>query len=325
MEYRYSQVSSVAGKSLSNALFVVSFALYCFVSNTAFARNSVTVIYPVYHNDTDKIIAEIREGITNSSTIDTSEIPFDTANKSSAIIKRIRSLSEDEIVITLTSDLKDVIRTSGFNGLLIDGVSSDLTRRNSTINVGIEPSPYTYIDTALKIRPDIKNIIYFTFYNDDKNEERRVEKRSDDKLDIKVVNIEGIDDAMHKISDVIALYDPSETAIWLPNQILSISNNTVLRYVLREAWRKSFIVFTDSLEAVARGLLFSLMPDYRSYGEYLASIAGDVTKDNDDTRSESIEYFNDVYLMLNQRFSVHLGLNINRSLFDKYKIVVPAK
>jgi len=99
----------------------------------------------------------------------------------------------------------------------------------------------------------------------------------------------------------------------------------VLKYVLREAWKKSFIVYTDSLDAVARGLLFSLIPDYRAYGMYLGQLSIDMTMQDGFPVSDFINYFNDVYLMLNQRFTIHLGLNINRSILGKYKIVVPAK
>ena len=277
MELYFSLLRSLAEKFLYLVISALSIVLLYLVSNIALAGNAVTVIYPVYHNDTDKIISEIREGINANRENNISEIPYDYADTSVLVLKRLSSLSKDEIVITLTDNLEAIIRTSGFKGQLIDGVSGNLASTKSTIRVGIEPSPIVYIDTVAKVSPQLKKIVYFTSINESKNNEILEDKiTSSNNIGVKVIHVENIDDAMHKISDVIAHYDPAETAIWIPSQVFSMSNNTVLKYVLREAWRRSFIVFTDSLEAVARGLLFSLIPDYRAYGVYLSKLASNI-------------------------------------------------
>ena len=307
--------------------FVVPF-LYCL--NTAHAESQITFLYPVYHSDADRIINEIRDGAHEYSGNNINEIAFDTTEQNSSAQKKVEALSEGDTVVTLTMALGDFIRSSGFKGRLIEGASDNPSITGSTVSVGIDPSPVTYIESLIRINPEIEKIFYFTFKSNGKTEAQEEaaklhEIANDKQVDLKFISVDNLDGAMHRINEVISGNDPATTAMWIPNRILSMSNNTVLKYVLREAWGRSFIVFTDSLDAVARGLLFSLIPDYQAYGKYLGRLAEKATGQDDPPVSESIRYFDDVYLMLNQRFSVHIGLNINRSVIEKYKIVVPAK
>ena len=227
---------------VSHAFVILLISALLIGGKFAYADSSVTLIYPVYHNDTDRIISEIREGLHASQKNNISEIAFDTVDLSGEAQKRIRSLSDDVIVITLTNDLEDVIRASGFKGQLIDGVSGNQAKRKSTISVGIDTSPLVYIDTLDKLNPQIKKITYFTSTSKNNSDPNWINKASNtNHAAVEIVNVESIDDAMRKINDTIAHNDPSETAIWLPNRVLSMSNNTVLKYVLREADRKSVV------------------------------------------------------------------------------------
>ena len=305
---------------------VVTLLLILFCVNSAIAGKPVTVIYPVYHTDTDRIIAEIREGMHSTQGIDITELAYDPFVDSQHLRDRIARLTDNDIVITLTSELEIFVRTSGFSGQLIDGVSSDFSINNSTVRVGIKPLLQIYLDTLKKLRPGIKKLIYFSSLSKDtiKNEELH-QVSGQNQINIALITVDEINNAMHEINDVFAHADPQLTAIWLPDKVLSMSNNIVLKYVLREAWRRSLIVFTDSLDAVARGLLFTLIPDYHAYGKYLGQKAADIASGEAYPLSETIRYFNDVSLMINQRFAIHLGVNLSRSVFDKYRIVVPAK
>lgn len=324
----------VARKLCSCFLMMVRFAFlaaaFLCCSNVTYAQTPVKILYPVYHSDTDRIIAEIRDGIHESLGNGINEWAFDPARNNISIQKKMVALSKESTVITLTEDLGNFVRSSGFKGRLIEGASDHPLITRSTVSAGIEPSPEIYVESLIKLNPEIKQVFYFTLSNGNKSEGEKEADRlrniaRDNGISLKFVSIININDAMHNINEVITKYDPAMTAMWVPNRILSMSSNTVLKYVLRESWKRSFIVFTDSLDAVARGLLFSLIPDYKAYGEFLGQLALDIPGHNDPPVFESLRYFDDVYLMLNQRFAVHIGLNINRSVFQKYKIVVPAK
>ncbi len=294
--------------------------------NPVIAGNPVTVIYPVYHTDTDRIIVEIRGGIRSQQASNINEIAYDPLQGTKELRDKIAILSDKDIVITLTNEMERVVRASGFSGQLIDGVSVDLTKKDSTVNIGIQPSPYTYVEILKKLSPQVKRLIYFSpLSGDTLIKGGSFQVSGNNHIDIHHISVDGINAAMHEVNDILSHADPTTTALWLPSRVLSMSNNTVLRYVLQEAWKRSFIVFTDSLDAVLRGLLFTLIPDYHAYGEYLGQKATDIASGEKYPVSDSIRYFNDVYLMLNQRFAIHLGVNANRSVFDKYRIVVPAK
>jgi len=305
---------------------VISFLLMISCVNPVIAENPVTVIYPVYHTDTDRIIVEIREGIRSQQAGNIEEVAYDPLRDSKELRDKIAALSDKDIVITLTNEMERLVRVSGFSGQLIDGVSVDLTKKESTVNIGIQPSPYTYVEILKKLSPQVKKLFYFSpLSGDTLKKGDSFQASGNNHIDIHYISVDSINAAMHEVNDVLSHADPTTTAVWLPSRVLSMSNNTVLRYVLQEAWKRSFIVFTDSLDAVLRGLLFTLVPDYHAYGKYLGQKATDIASGETYPVSKSIRYFNDVYLMINQRFAIHLGVNPNHSVFDKYRIVVPAK
>lgn len=294
--------------------------------HVAHAGNQKIVVYPVYHNDADKVVMEIIDGLQSQLDRNLAEIALDITLNQKSSHERLGQITDDNIVIAITSDISTLVRSSGFHGQLVEAVSDGTASVPSSVSIGVKPSPEVYIKSLKRISPNTNHLIYF--YPADESsvildKVKAAAKKTGITIDAVVVN--NINDAMKGINSILSHSDSGTDAVWIPNSILAMANNTVLKFVLRETWRKSVIVYTDSLDAVLRGLLFTLVPDYFSYGEYIARYVNRLIDRHEIPASNVIPYFDDVYLMINQRFSVHIGLNISRSNFEKYKIVVPAK
>lgn len=311
---------------LMRLLFVITGILpLLFIPNISSANGQEMVVFPVYHNDADRVITEILDGI-HDRLGDITEVPVDTTLDNSVIQKRFASLTDQDVVIALTSDMGALVRSSGFKGQLIEGVSGSSANVPPITRVGIQPSPGVYLRSLKKIHPGIARVLYF--YSDSTEDADLDNLRSASKIlaiELQLIPVDNIGDGMKKLGDAIDHSNATTDAIWIPYHLLSAANNTMLKFVLSESWKRSLIVYTDSLDAVVRGLLFTLVPDYRAYGSFLGKYAEESKGRSDTPGSDTVRYFDDGYLMVNQRFAVHIGLNINRSIFDKLKIVVPAK
>lgn len=305
-------------------------ALYVFIAlfistNISYAMGQQVVVYPVYHNDADRVITEMLDGM-HDQLGDITEIPVDTTLENNDIRKRFTSLTDQDVVIALTSEMGTLLRSSGFNGQLIEGVSESNANAPRVTRIGVHPSPEIYLRSLKKIHSGVKRLFYFHSDTQSGAELSSISSTVDNLgIEVKLISVDSISDAMNKLNDVIKKSDNNTDAIWIPYELLSLASNTMLKFVLSESWKKSLIVYTDSLDAVVRGLLFTLAPDYHAYGKYLGKYVKNMITSHELQKSEVIPYFDDVYLMINQRFSVHIGLNINRSMLGKYKVVVPAK
>jgi len=62
-----------------------------------------------------------------------------------------------------------------------------------------------------------------------------------------------------------------DTAVWFHRGVLALNADVLVPPIVRLSWDRRFPVFTEDAEAVGRGLLFSLTPDYRLVGQAVAA------------------------------------------------------
>src|SRR3990170_1046969 len=105
----YKCITSICRDVMRPVLIV--FALFIF-SGISHAGQNV-VIYPVYHNDTDRVIQEILDGL-HDQLGGVTEIAVDTELDNNVIRNRVASLADEDVVIALTGDMGVFARSSGF-------------------------------------------------------------------------------------------------------------------------------------------------------------------------------------------------------------------
>ncbi|WP_235533799.1 MULTISPECIES: ABC transporter substrate binding protein [unclassified Roseateles] len=79
--------------------------------------------------------------------------------------------------------------------------------------------------------------------------------------------------ALRAYTQLLAAADPARDALWLPQDLTSVDDGTVLPLVLKEGWNRNIAVFSSHLAHVKRGALFSLYPDNHELGRTLATSA----------------------------------------------------
>ena len=122
--------------------------------------------------------------------------------------------------------------------------------------------------------------------------------------------------AMHLYQDYLATADPRHDSLWLPQDTVTVDDETVLPLVLQEAWRRSILVFSSSVAHVRRGVLFALYPDPVRLGRSIAVAARATTTGTPPPRA--MLPLRDVRTAVNLRTASHLGLGLSerRQSFD---------
>lgn len=107
-------------------------------------------------------------------------------------------------------------------------------------------------------------------------------------------------------------------SIWLPRDNIAMDEQALLPVVLREAWEKSFVIFSGNLEHVRKGALFSLFPNNVAMGRSLGIMALNHAK----TRPH-IEPLRDLLLAVNMRTAEHLGIKFTTEDRRKFDLTFP--
>lgn len=109
-----------------------------------------------------------------------------------------------------------------------------------------------------------------------------------------------------------------QDALWLPFDEVAQDQQVVLPMVLQAAWEQRFIVFSENLAQVERGVLFALYPDDLALGQRLASMASQPAS------QQRIELLQDVRWALNTRTAMHLGVTLPEALRRQVSLTFPA-
>lgn len=110
--------------------------------------------------------------------------------------------------------------------------------------------------------------------------------------------------------------------IWLSQDHVTMDDQAILPTVLREAWDKSVVVFSSSLDHVRKGALFSLYPDNAGLGRSLAAMARDRARVKPD-QVATIEPLRDVLVAVNLRTAEHLGLSFDGAAMRRFGMTFP--
>lgn len=100
----------------------------------------------------------------------------------------------------------------------------------------------------------------------------------------------------------------STDAIWLL-QGGKLLEPALLSYILDVAWRRHLPVFSSNPSHAGRGALFALYPDNEAAGRQIGLLINECLRQCD-AESSRVSYLREMKVVLNERTSRHLGLNI---------------
>ena len=117
--------------------------------------------------------------------------------------------------------------------------------------------------------------------------------------------------AMQQYQAAFAAADSRTDALWLPQDITTVEEGSVLPLVLQESWNRSLAIFSSSFGHVRRGVLFALYPDNVELGKSLAGLALGILSSGNHG-GQGMMPLRDVRIAVNLRTAQHLGLDLSR-------------
>ena len=138
-------------------------------------------------------------------------------------------------------------------------------------------------------------------------------------MDIVAVPCDDIQQASSAISRIFQEARPGKDAIWLTlDPVLPI--NQILPLLLKEAWDRQVVLFSNNPLDVARGALFALYPDYAGMGRQLVDRARRQLARTAQPGPEASEYLLGAF---NTRTAAHLGITLSEPQRRSFERLFP--
>jgi putative ABC transport system substrate-binding protein len=142
-------------------------------------------------------------------------------------------------------------------------------------------------------------------------------------LSLRALPARGLREAAQLYRDVLQEGLGGLDAIWLLQDDTVLDERTILPLILKDAWRKGFVVFSGNPIHVKRGALFALYPDNFRMGKSLARLAQASLKG--EHQNERFRALEDVRIAVNIRTAEHLGLSLGGRLQREFDLVFPSQ
>lgn len=239
--------------------------------------------------------------------------------------------SVDQIRAWLTSGQSQVVISLGnLPAALTGALSADLPliygaaalNDNNTPGVSLASSPGKLFARLKQLKPDVERV--FMVYKPQSNgwllSAGKLAARDHD-LELIATPSEDIQQAAAAFSRILQQTRQGRDAIWLTlDPVVPI--NQLLPVLLREAWDKQLVVFSNNPLDVSKGALFALYPDYPAMGLQLAERAKKQRGKNPPPSPEASEYLNGA---LNTRTASHLGIVVSSQQQQSFRQLYPER
>ena len=285
--------------------------------------SAIAVIYPDLGEPFRSVFMEIIDGIEEQANrrVNTHSVgPNSNPDELNGQLKR----NGTKVVIALGR--QGVKIASGLDreiAVVVGGVLSvpEAESRNLT-GISLTPDPALLFSFLKKLLPNVKKV---TVIYDPQNNGWLL------KLAQAAATAQGLDLVAHVAPDlataahlyeaVFAAADSRLDAIWLPHDVTTVDEATILPLVLKESWSRGIPVFSSSFLHVKKGVLFALYPNNLELGRDLANSALGVLAG--EPRKRGMSPLRRVYTAVNLRTAGHIGLNISPQQQRSFNSVFP--
>lgn len=302
--------SPVSRRGLLHTLMIVLGACAAGTSSAADdVAHQLAVLYPDIGEPYRSVFASIIEGIEDRSGGRVLSLPLSNNAAPGDLINEIRRRDIHAVVTLGRQGMRMAAAMDKGATLVAAGVLSVPESEAQAFAVhSLAPDPALLFARLKSLAPAVKRVL--VVHDPRQNAwlmrlAREAAKASG--LDLQVRSAEDLKSAVKAYQDLVAGANPSHDAIWLPQDVTTVEDGTILPLLLKEAWAQNLVLFSSNVSHVRRGALFALYPNNAELGRTLASAA--MTPASSGTRG--IQPLRDVMLAVNTRTANHLGLNLS--------------
>lgn len=287
------------------------------LSHSVYAQTRISVIYPDATTMIRKLYQTIIDGMSDSNDVRLQSRPISDKD-SAAEIKAWMRANHTQVTVVLGDVPSTLTRPLAADMPVLHGAGP--LNDNSQSGVSLASSPAQMFSRLRLLKPNVERI--FVVYNPRATgwliaaarqaaRERGLElitSASDDILQSGAM-----------FTHILQQARPGKDAIWLTLDPV-VPTNQLLPVLLREAWNKHLVLFSNNPVDVAKGVLFALYPDYSAMGRQLAERAKRQLARPSLSGPEASEH---LIGAVNVRTAAHLGITLSDRQRQAFARVFP--
>lgn len=280
------------------------------------------VVVPKTTSKAQVIYDEIMAGLGSAKNVDL--IPYEldsSAKRDEAAVHEWLGQQNADAVISIGRSAHKLVKGFATDIPFIAGGVS--ISPNHASGVSLTGDPQEFFANLSRIAPHVNRV--FLIYNEEINgwwvESARA-AASEYKIDLQALQTEDVKSGAQLYKRVLHDARPGKDAIWIP-LVSIVPSKTVLPLVLKQAWNKNLVVFTNSAAHTRQGALFSMYPDNVALGEQLVELAIEqTTADGATARVVPVKKLKTAF---NTRTASHLGLKYSLKRGSGFDRVYPVQ
>ncbi len=263
------------------------------------------VIVPQTSSKAQFIYDEIVRGMGDVDDVELEIHPFSRADKrtESALHKKLAD-SNANAIISIGKSAHTLVKNFPTNIPLIAGGIS-ISPSNAS-GVSLTGDPEEFFANLVRIAPDVNRV--FIIYNEEINGwwvKIAAAKAPKYKIELKALMAKDVKSGAKLYQRVLKEARFGKDAIWIP-LVSIVPAKTVMPLVLKTAWDKNLVVFSNSAAHTRQGALFSMYPNNAALGRQLAELA--VEQAHAGKATVKVVPVKELRTAFNARTAEHLGL-----------------
>lgn len=267
------------------------------------AATRVAILIPQTPSKAQAIYEEIYSGVMLAA--DAELLRYNVSADTTAMqVHEWLQEQKPSAVITISKTPYEYANSAGLNvPIIVGGLGST---PDGVSGVALAGDPAEFFMNAKQIAPTVERV--YLVYNESMNgwwldDARKSAEQND--LELVALEAASVRKGAKIYKNMLKQARKDKDAVWIP-LVTVVPSKTVLPMVLRKAWDKHLVVFTNSPIHAKQGALFSLYPDNAAMGAQLMELALEqATSDNAEPR---VVMAKNMKRAFNWRTASHLGL-----------------
>ncbi|MCW8935680.1 MAG: hypothetical protein OQK98_13220 [Gammaproteobacteria bacterium] len=279
----------------------------------------LTVLYPEASGGYAKVFKNILEGVNEFDNINVTSHRISNKTQAADVNNMLNSTHCQTIIALGQRSYKIAKQLNNNLPLTIGAI---VATPNGHAGISMDGNPELFIEYLNNLAPDVKRVhVVYSEKNTGWLVEMAESAASKRNIELLSYKVENLKQGIQKYTEILNKVKSKKDAIWIPLDRV-VPDKAILPKILKTAWDKNIVVFSNNPLHAKKGTLFALFPDHKLVGRKLASIA--VEQVNAKGQHKLLPTSN-LKLAVNIRTASHLGLSFSKSEQRKFDIVFPAR
>jgi putative ABC transport system substrate-binding protein len=279
----------------------------------------IAVIYPETSGGYKQVFSAMVSGVEEHRNIDVFSLELPKQPDSGTVNDWLRENRVNSVIAlgstsyAMARELPDDIPvTVGALVMSPDGYSG----------ISLAGDPALFMEHLRTLAPEVRRV-YIIYSKKDSGWLVKLAEESARKSGIELVahEVDSTRQGLLQYDKVLEQVSGERDAIWLPLDTI-VPDKLILPKLLKTAWDKKIVVFSNNPLHAKKGVLFALFPDHKNMGFDLAKLA---IEQIDTTLPHQVLPARNLKLAVNKRTASHLGLSYSKSQQREFDIVFPSE